>query len=116
MYMKVWLFLRPNAIKLVILMTAMSLTLLVVTEREATSKVTWDENRGAPLPFLTITKYRGPCPPLNFCTKVYVQTLHPSKILLDILGWYVISCTLFLGYKRIFRCRPPTSSPTPTTR
>ena len=107
MSMKVWFFLRPNLVKLVILMIAMSLTLLIVTEREATSKVTWNENRGAPFPFLTLTKYQGPCPPLDFCTEVHIHAFHPFALLLNILGWYIISCVLSLGYRRMFRRQPP---------
>ena len=98
MFMKIWFFLRPNLVKLIILMIVILSSLSVVTEREATSKVTWSEKRGVPWPFLTLTEYQGPCPPVNFCTKVYIQTFHPFELLLDILGWYVISCILFFLY------------------
>ena len=99
--MKALFFLRPNLVKLIVMMIAMLLTLLVITERDATSKVTWNEHRGAPLPFLTLAKYEGPCPPLGFCTEVHIQTLHPFELLLDALGWYIVSCLLFSGYARI---------------
>lgn len=103
MFMKIWFFLCPNLVKLIILTIIISLTLLVVTEREATSKVTWSESRGVPLPFLTLVEYRGPCLPLNFCTKISVQNIFPLELLLNLLGWYIISCILFLAYEKIFK-------------
>ena len=99
--MSIWLFLRPTVIKLAILVAIVSITLLVAIEREATSKVTWNESRGAPFPFLTLVEYRGPCPPLNFCTKVSSHSLRPLALLVDILGWYAVSCILAWGYERM---------------
>jgi hypothetical protein len=101
--MKIRSFLRPNFLKLAILILALSLTLLIVTEREATSKVSWQEKRGAPLSFLTLVEYRGPCPPSSFCAKVRIRDLHFSALLIDILGWYIISCAVFLVFRRVFR-------------
>jgi hypothetical protein len=103
--MKIWIFLRPNLAKLVVMVIAILLTLLVVTRLETTSKVTWNEHRGAPLPFLTLVKYQGPCPPLNFCEEVYIQAFHPIELLLDILGWYAVACLLFFGYRKLQRLR-----------
>jgi hypothetical protein len=103
MLIKIWFFLRPNLVKLVILTIIISLTLLVVTEREATSKVTWSERRGIPLPYLTLLEYRGPCPPLNFCTKVSIQNIYPFELLFNIFGWYIVSCILFLAYEKRFK-------------
>lgn len=91
-------YLRPNLLILTILLVALSLTW---NEHEATSKVTWKESRGAPWPFLTLTEYRGPCPPRNFCTELQIDTLHPWALLLDILSWYVVCCSLLWGYKKI---------------
>lgn len=103
--MKIRLFLRPNPLKLVFVLIGITLTLLLVVERDATSKVTWNESRGAPLPFLTVIEYRGPCPPHSYCTRVDIKAFHPVKLLVDILGWYVLSCTLFFVYKRAFSSR-----------
>jgi hypothetical protein len=114
MLKKIWLFLCPSLVKLAILLIAITLSLFVVVEREATSKVTWSEKRGIPLPFLAITQYQGPCPPLDFCSEVDVQTLYPAQMLLDVLWWYIASCALFLGYKKVSRRQSPMSSPMST--
>lgn len=103
--MRVWSFLRPTWVKLLVLAILISITLLVVIERQATSKVTWNESRGAPLPFLTLAGYQGPCPPLSFCTKVFFHALHPIEMLLDILVWYVVSCVFVWGYTRLLHRR-----------
>jgi hypothetical protein len=101
MFTKVLLFFRPGLFKVVVLVVAMSLTLLVIVEREATSKVSWDQTRGAPFPFLVLTEYRGPCPPLNdFCIRFYFQAIYPVELLLDALIWYIVSCTLASNYIR----------------
>lgn len=103
---KVLLFLRPSLFKVVIWAVAIFLTLLVVVEREATSKVSWDQTRGIPFPFLLLTEYRGPCPPLNdFCVRFNLQTIYPFGSLLDILIWYFVACALVslpLMKRRVF--------------
>jgi len=102
--MKVWLFLRPTFVKLSFVIVALTLTLFIISEREATSKVTWEEHRGAPLPFLSLMEYRGPCgPDRSFCVYSFFNALHPVPLLADVLGWYIVSCTLAVGYDRVLR-------------
>jgi hypothetical protein len=108
--LKSWGFLRPNFIKLAMLVLVMSMTMLVITDQQATSKVTWNQERGLPLPFLTLGKYQGPCPPSDACTRVFIQRLHPLELLLDFLGWYVVSCVLFWACQRRFFHRRSISS------
>ena len=102
-YMKIWSFFRPNLVKFIVLIVALSLALLVIMERDATSKVTWNVSRGVPLPFLTITEYRGPCPPINFCTEVNMQSIHFLQLTLDILWWHIIACILFWISEKTWR-------------
>ena len=75
---------RPNLIKLIILTVIMALTLLVVSNYKATSKVTWEESRGIPLPFVTLNKYQGPCSSFNICRETNLQTIHFLNGLIDI--------------------------------
>jgi hypothetical protein len=103
--MRIWFFLRPTVAKLVILAIIMLVTLLGAIQSEATSKVTWNESHGAPLPFLTLIRYQGPCPPLDFCTNVSIQSIDPIAMLFDGLCWYFVACVLAWGYTRIARRR-----------
>lgn len=69
--MKLLNFLRPNFIKLLVLFILILNSMLVPVHREATSKVSWDQIRGIPYPFLVLTEYRGPCSPENtFCVEI----------------------------------------------
>jgi hypothetical protein len=92
---------RPNRSNLAIVLVLLSLTSLAVSQREATSKVTWKESRGAPWPYLNLAEYRGPCPPSGFCTEVHIDTFHPFALLIDILSWYFVSCLVLWGYRRM---------------
>jgi hypothetical protein len=79
--------LRPTLLKLIVTFITVLLTLFVVSQRTATSKVSWNESRGAPLPFLNLVEYQGPCPPVSFCTEVQVNSLQLLPLLIDILIW-----------------------------
>lgn len=68
------MLLRPTFLKLMIVVVLFALTLLIVTERKATSKVTWEETRGTPLAFMTLTQYQGPCGSEGgFCTNYSIS-------------------------------------------
>jgi len=100
MFMKALSFLRFDYSKLLVLVALVLMTMLVVVSREATSKVSWEQMRGIPFPFLVITEYRGPCQPLNtFCIDLFFQRIYPIELLKDILIWYVVSCAMVLGYE-----------------
>jgi hypothetical protein len=102
---KVKTLLRPDLAKLSVLVILASLSLLVVAGREATSKVTWRENRGAPLAFVTLTRYRGPCgPEFKVCEKLHVEAWHPLPFLMNSLVLYLISCVI--GSTSYVRRRP----------
>lgn len=102
--MKIIKFLRPNFYKLFLLFILMTMTLFVIVNREATSKISWDQVRGTPFPSLVLTEYRGPCPPQNiFCVEIYFQRIYPIGMFLDILIWYVVSCIVILPYEMLKR-------------
>ncbi len=101
MLVRILFFFRPGLIKLIILIITMLLASFVTIGYEATSKVSWEENRGIPLSFLTIVGYAGPCSESLYCRDASIQTFRPLELLLDVLIWYGFSCLLFSGYKKI---------------
>ena len=106
MFMKTLYFLKPNFYKVLVLAILILITLLVIVHRVPTSKVSWDQMRGMPFPFLVLTEYRGPCTPLNtFCVKYYFQEIYIIELLKNILIWYVASCILVVVYEIIRRPR-----------
>ena len=95
MFAKTLIFLRPNFPKVVVLVIFILMTTAIIVYREPTSKVSWDQLRGVPFPFLAITEYRGPCPPTNtFCVKYFLQEVRLIDFLQNILIWYLVSCLL----------------------
>jgi hypothetical protein len=109
--MKVWLFFQPNSIKISLALAILLATLLIVSRHEPTSKVSWEQYRGAPLPFLSLTEYRGPCGlDTGLCINLHFQAIHPGAMLVNLLGWYTVSCILVLGYEKIFRHQIPSSN------
>ena len=104
MLMKTLYFLRPSFSKILVLVILISMTILVIVHSEATSKVSWDQMRGIPFPFLMLTEYRGSCLPSNaFCVKVYFERIFPIELIKNILVWYVVSCVLILIYETVPR-------------
>lgn len=100
--MSVWLFVRPSPFKLASTLILLALSLLVVTQCAATSKVTWEETRGVPLEFITLVKYRGSCGPDGaFCYRYDVLALHPFPLALDVLILYLISCLVHVALHRM---------------
>jgi hypothetical protein len=97
------MFLRSNLQKIVVLLVFLSVSLLIVTEQKATSKVTWEEVRGAPLAFLTITEFRGPCGPSEggICSMYFVDEINYFALLMNVIGLYLIVCILGFGYERV---------------
>jgi len=95
MFAKTLYFLRPNFQKVVVLVIFILMTTSIIVYREPTSKVSWDQLRGIPFPFLALTEYRGPCPPTNaFCVKFFFQEVRLVELLQNILIWYLVSCFL----------------------
>lgn len=92
----IWLFLRPSILKVILLAVMLVIASYVVTKHEATSKVSWQENRGIPLSFLIISGYTGPCSPRYACQELKVQKFQMITLLLDIISWYIISCLVVL--------------------
>lgn len=51
---------RLSLLKLVVLIAVIGISVFAFSERNPTTKVTWEENRGVPLAFLVVTELRGP--------------------------------------------------------
>ncbi len=103
MIMKIILIFRPNTYKIIMMIVLTLLSLLVVTNRKATSKVTWEENRGLPLPYIVLVEYRGPCPPQNFCKDISIKKIIPVNVVVNLIGWYLILCVIYSRYRWILR-------------
>ncbi|MEW5873100.1 MAG: hypothetical protein AB1894_27825 [Chloroflexota bacterium] len=87
-------FLRPNWGKLLAFIVLLLLSMLVFVSYKPTTKVTSEQMWGAPLVFLDVSGYSGPCPPVNYCHKVHVQGFYPFELLLDVLIWYSVACVV----------------------
>jgi hypothetical protein len=92
------LFLRPNLPKILLLAILLAVTCFVSTGYKATSKVSWQENRGIPLAIVTLAGYEGPGSNSNLCREVRIQNIWPIAFILDIFVWYMVSCLVFLIY------------------
>ncbi len=76
--------LSPHALlpRLAAILALALLLTLVVTDKRATTKMTWEERRGFPFTVATLTEYH-PCR-LDFLCTHTVDTLAPLAILLDL--------------------------------
>lgn len=92
------LFLRLNAVKMVLQVILLILASLVTSGYEATSKVSWQENRGIPFPFVTISYYSGPCLYQIYCQQAKIIYLSMCAIIGNVIVWYFVSCVIVLGY------------------
>jgi hypothetical protein len=103
----VLLFLRPNCVKIILVMIFTVASLAVTTGFEATSKVTWHANRGFPFSVMTISEDArgGRCPPRDICLATNIQSFYRYALLLDILGWYLVSCAMIFAYQAMKKRR-----------
>jgi len=100
----VGLLLRPSLPKLIILIILVALSVLALTERVPTTKVTWRESRGIPLTFLILTEYRGPCwPEADFCTYRFLEALYPSPLIVVVLVSYYSACLFHSALQKVRR-------------
>ena len=93
-------FLHPNRIKLSALGVALAISFLLFANREYTTKVTWLERRGSPMPFLVL----GGCSPAFFCS-LTVGAFHIVALLVDVVVWYLVICLVAVGYKKVLSIR-----------
>ena len=88
-------FLRPNRFKLSLLGVALVVFLLSV-DREYTTKITWLESRGTPMPYLVL----GGCI-LAFHCGITVEAFYVVALLVDVVLWYLIVCLVTAGYEKV---------------
>jgi hypothetical protein len=74
---------------------------MIIIDHNATSKVSWQEERGIPFRFVNISGYEGPCSEKDFCREVKIQDFYLWALIFDIVGWYLVSCTISLAYHSI---------------
>lgn len=98
-----WSLLQPNSLKLAVLASLIAFSVLVLSERTATSKITWRETRGAPLAFLTVTEYRGPDVDLGYRIFRVFENLNALALAVDISVVYYAICTSAEALRRLTR-------------
>ena len=100
-----WRFLRLNRLKAALLVICGLIFSNLTTGLEATSKVTWQANRGFPLPFMSLDEYMqgGRCLQNTICVSANIQSFSIYALIVDLLGWYLISCAITFIYEAIIR-------------
>ena len=81
-------WLRPSKLLLMAYAAICVLSLLVITSRSPTSKVTYMQYRGIPVPFLTLYELRGPA------FMLFLQEISPIRLLLDMGLLYLVAASL----------------------
>jgi hypothetical protein len=97
----IWAFLRPNFVKIALLIILLIISLIVIVKHESTSKVSWEEDRGGPFTFISIAGYKGPCPLKTFCQEVNILDFSFLAFLIDFVVWYLVSCTIIKGLEAV---------------
>ena len=70
---------------------------------DTSSKVSYEEIRGFPIPFIEFTKYSGPCvPEAKYCHYYIYKGIKIISIIIDILVWYLISSICINTIMRMF--------------
>ena len=80
----------PKSTALIVLI---ALSVLALSEYQATTKITWEESRGIPLAFLTVTETRGPClAGAAFWKCRFVEDFHPLQLIANAMVIYYAVC------------------------
>jgi hypothetical protein len=93
--------LRPTLPVVILAAAPFLLSLIVFVTSEGTSKVSWDQHRGAPLIALQTLQYRGPCGDAVPCIRYTLGELYPVAFLADLIFWYLISAMTLFGLKNL---------------
>jgi hypothetical protein len=91
--------LRPTLPVVVLAAALVLLSLIIFVTSEATSMVSWDQYRGAPLIALHTLNYTGPCGDAVPCKRISLGELFPVALLIDLIFWYLISALILFGVK-----------------
>ena len=94
-------FFYPSLKKILILLVLITVATLVKTHVDATSKVSWNVERGIPFTYLDTTLYKGPCPTKPYCETETIEALYFIPLITNIAVWYVISCIVSLLFERL---------------
>ena len=105
MFARILRFLWPGWSKVTVTCVVLLLSLLVVTDRRAASMsgVVWEDARGAPLPFLLLTEFRGLLVGQDPINRIYIDAFLPENFILNLVVWYLASCLLYDAYRKVFR-------------
>jgi hypothetical protein len=93
--------LRPTFPVAILTIVLLLLSLIIIITSEATSKVSWDQYRGAPLKAMVTLRYTGPCGDVVPCTRNTLGEIYPVAFLVDLIFWYLISALIFFGLKNL---------------
>jgi hypothetical protein len=93
--------LRPSFPVVILTIVLLLLSLIIIVTSEATSKVSWNHYRGAPLKAMVTLRYTGPCSDVVPCTRITFGEIYPVAFLADLIFWYLISALLFFGLKNM---------------
>ncbi len=61
----------------------LALLSLLVVASTPTSKVTWEDQRGFPFPFLVLGRYTGPCELVDKCSRLFLEAFELRNFILD---------------------------------
>jgi len=76
---------------------------LVITRQTATSFVSWEEERGAPLAWVQSGRYYGPCyDEPRVCTNYWLQSVRPGLLIVD----FAAMCIAAGQVRRLPRPKP----------
>lgn len=74
-----------SLLKFVIIVLLISLSTYLPNQQTATTKITWEVNRGIPFTVLTLDECRGPCTPSVFSYSGVIKSFFVLGLLLNIL-------------------------------
>jgi hypothetical protein len=79
--------------KSTVLIVLIALSILALSEYRATTMITWEESRGVPLAFLTVTETRGPClAGAAFWKCRFVENFHLLQLIANTMIIYYAVC------------------------
>jgi uncharacterized integral membrane protein len=94
------LLLKSWIIKIIIVLALLLLSTFVVTNRTATTKVTWEERWGIPFTVIIINKMSfGPCGMIGSQCTIRLTNMFPLNLFLNALSMYLIVSVFWILFK-----------------
>lgn len=97
---QVYQFLYPSSYKIICSIILLVISSLFITQRIATSKISWQLERGFPFTTIISTRSEGPCQSTANCETESINEIKIFSFAANLIFWYTATCLISMISKQ----------------